>query len=278
METNLRTTTILRPDAKQASVPQEVDCGHNLRLDGPRVLQSAPVRREIFDKLVAALMLIPALPVILIVYSLVKLTSRGPGFYSQRRVGREGRVFHIHKVRTMSWNCESGTGAIWAAKGDPRVTWIGGFLRATHLDELPQLFNVLDGDMAMVGPRPERPEIIERLLPEIPGYLDRLAVLPGVTGLAQVCTGADQSIDDVRRKLEFDRVYIPRKSAWLDVRIMLCTVLKVLHLNFRWVRRLMLPESRLVTDVSGVPYGAVRTLDAPAVEPRPAERLTSDSA
>jgi lipopolysaccharide/colanic/teichoic acid biosynthesis glycosyltransferase len=189
------------------------------------------------------IMLVPALPIIGIVWCLVKLTSRGPGFYSQHRTGLRGRNFRIHKIRTMSWNCESGTGAIWASRNDPRVTPLGRFLRATHLDELPQIFNVLNGEMALVGPRPERPEIIERLLPEIPDYLDRLAVLPGVTGLAQVCTGADQSLDDVRLKLRYDQLYIERKSAWLNLRIIICTGLKMAHLNSRWVRTLLLPEA-----------------------------------
>lgn len=247
METNLPTTTIARPSAEHDPAQQRAILGPDRRLDGPRLLTNAHPEANPYDRLIATLLLIPALPVILIVCALVKLTSRGPAFYSQRRVGRDGRVFHIHKIRTMTWNCESGTGAVWAAKNDPRVTPLGRFLRATHLDELPQLFNVLDGEMAMVGPRPERPEIIERLLPDVPGYLERLSVLPGVTGLAQVSYGADQTIDDVRKKLEFDRHYIQRKSIWLDFRIMACTLIKMLHLNFRWVRRILLPESRLGT-------------------------------
>jgi lipopolysaccharide/colanic/teichoic acid biosynthesis glycosyltransferase len=243
METNLPMTTIVRSlDGTKTHLdppgPQD-----DRRLDGPRILHSVDRHRGRFDRILAALMLVPALPIIGIVWGLVKLTSRGPGFYSQRRTGRRGLNFRIHKIRTMTWNCESGTGAVWAAANDPRVTPLGRFLRATHLDELPQLFNVLNGEMALVGPRPERPEIIERLLPEIPDYLERLALLPGVTGLAQVCTGADQTIDDVRLKLKYDLLYIERKSLWLDFRIVLCTGLKMLHLNARWVRALLLPEA-----------------------------------
>lgn len=271
METNLTVTTLEQASGKPESASSHSDSHPERRVDGPKTVRKLRPALNPFDKLIATLMLLPGLPIILMTAALVKLTSRGPVFYSQRRAGRDGQLFYIHKIRTMTWNCESLTGAVWAAKNDPRVTTIGRFLRATHLDEFPQLLNVLDGEMAMVGPRPERPEIIERLLPEVPGYLDRLVVLPGVTGLAQVCTGADQTIDDVRLKLAFDRLYIQRKSTWLDCRIMLCTALKMMHLNFRWVRRTLLPESRQV--IQSVESGLAESLSG---EPHAEQNSSSE--
>lgn len=245
MDRIMRITTITRSLDELDALVEKASAEEKNFGEEPRAVEKK-LPRVRFDRWIAGLMLVASLPIIAMVWILVKITSRGPGFYSQRRTGKEGVPFRIHKIRTMTWNCESGTGAIWAAKNDPRVTLLGRFLRATHLDELPQLFNVVSGEMAMIGPRPERPEIIERLLPEIPNYQDRLAVLPGVTGLAQVCTGADQTIDDVRLKLEYDRLYIQRKTRWLDFRIALCTAFKMLHLNADWVRAFLLPESRLI--------------------------------
>jgi len=193
------------------------------------------------DLMLTVLLLLPALPLMALVWALVRLTSAGPAFYTQRRAGLRGREFFIHKFRSMTWNCEQATGAVWAQRNDPRVTRIGKFLRKSHLDELPQLFDVLHGDMSLVGPRPERPEIIQRLLPEIPNYLHRLEVRPGVTGLAQIFCESDLTIDDVRRKVLFDHWYIARRSLWLDLRIVFCTGLKVLGLNKPSVREILFP-------------------------------------
>jgi lipopolysaccharide/colanic/teichoic acid biosynthesis glycosyltransferase len=194
------------------------------------------------DRVVAALLLIPALPVLGLLWTLVKLTSRGPGIYSQIRSGRDGREFAIYKLRTMRHNCERQSGAVWARPNDARVTTLGRILRKTHLDELPQLFNVLRGEMVLVGPRPERPEIIARLVPEICDYRTRLAVAPGVTGLAQIMADSDQTIEDVRRKLQFDQQYMARASLWLDLKIVVCTALKVVGLNQPFVRSILFPE------------------------------------
>ena len=139
-----------------------------------------------FDRLFAAVFLVPALPVIGALFLLVRLTSAGPGIYRQRRVGQHGRTFVMYKLRTMRCNAEAGTGAVWSSAGDPRATRLGRALRYLHLDELPQLVNVLRGEMSLVGPRPERPEFVHHLADRIPGYLDRLAVPPGLTGLAQL--------------------------------------------------------------------------------------------
>ncbi|MFO1020265.1 MAG: sugar transferase [Planctomycetales bacterium] len=192
---------------------------------------------SLLDRSVALLLLILAAPLIGILYVLVRMTSAGPGLYSQRRVGLRGKEFRIYKLRTMTWDCERHTGAVWAKPQDPRVTRIGYWLRKTHLDELPQLWNVVRGDMSLVGPRPERQEIMQRLVPQIPEYPERLKLMPGVTGLAQVCTHADQTIQDVELKLAYDLVYLERRSLSLDARIVLCTGLKVLHLNSQGLRQ-----------------------------------------
>ena len=149
---------------------------------------------------------------------LVRLTSRGPAVYTQKRLGYNGRVFTIYKIRTMYLGSEPD-GARWSLPGDPRVTPVGRFLRWSHLDELPQLLNVLRGEMSLIGPRPERPEIVAQLEKSLPEYRLRLLVRPGVTGLAQVLQPPDTDLNSVRRKLNFDMYYISRMSPWLDVRI-----------------------------------------------------------
>jgi len=157
---------------------------------------------------------------------LVKIESPGPAFYRQRRVGRGGRVFWIYKLRSMKHNCEQGTGAVWSSgKEDPRVTRIGRFLRDTHLDELPQLLNVLKLQMSLIGPRPERPELIASLEQDVAHYRDRLLVKPGLTGLAQMQLPPDSDVQSVKKKLAYDRYYVQQLSFLEDVRIMLCTAL-----------------------------------------------------
>jgi lipopolysaccharide/colanic/teichoic acid biosynthesis glycosyltransferase len=185
------------------------------------------------DFLCALLLFILCLPVLLLAAVLVKLTSRGPAIYSQTRVGRHGKVFTIYKIRTMTHNCESLTGAQWCKVGDNRVTAIGRFLRKTHIDELPQLWNVLKGDMSLVGPRPERPEFTPQLEQVIPHYSDRLMVRPGVTGLAQVQLPADTDLQSVRRKLAYDLFYVRSLNPWLDLRLVVCTALHLLGIPFR---------------------------------------------
>jgi lipopolysaccharide/colanic/teichoic acid biosynthesis glycosyltransferase len=184
------------------------------------------------DKVLAALLLIPGLPLLGVLIVLVRLTSRGPGIYSQLRVGKGGRHFTMYKLRSMRIDAEAGTGPVWSCHGsDPRVTRIGYWLRKLHLDELPQLFNVLRGEMSLVGPRPERPEFVKVLADQIPCYLDRLGVLPGVTGLAQINLPPDSDLDSVKRKLMLDREYIQQARLSLDLRIIFCTALRVLGLR-----------------------------------------------
>ncbi len=211
----------------------------------PVVIVSSPrARRSLrrFDRAIAWILVLPALPLMALLWCLVRITSRGPGIYSQLRSGLDGRPFAIYKLRTMTHNCEAGTGAVWARKNDSRVTFVGRILRKTHLDELPQIINVLKGDMALVGPRPERPEIVDTLVREIPNYAERMKVLPGVTGLAQIYAEPDQTLDDVRNKLCYDIRYITQASRWMDIRIVLCTALKMIGLNRGWVRRLLFPS------------------------------------
>jgi lipopolysaccharide/colanic/teichoic acid biosynthesis glycosyltransferase len=195
--------------------------------------------KSAFDFVIALLLAVPALPIVAVAALVVKLTSRGPVFYAQKRVGKNGRPFTIIKVRTMIHNCESLTGPRWSIPGDPRVTRFGWFLRKTHLDELPQLLNVLRGDMSLIGPRPERPEFVPELERALPSYRLRLSVRPGVTGLAQVQLPADADVSSVRRKLAYDLYYIEQLSPWLDLKLLVCTVFYALGIPFHLLGRLL---------------------------------------
>jgi lipopolysaccharide/colanic/teichoic acid biosynthesis glycosyltransferase len=197
----------------------------------------------------ALVLLVLSAPVILLTAILVKLTSRGPVFYSQVRVGKDGRLFKLHKIRTMIHNCEKTSGPRWSILGDPRITPVGRFLRRTHLDELPQLWNVLRGEMSLVGPRPERPEFVPSLEKAIPHYRDRLQVRPGVTGLAQVQLPADTDLNSVRRKLAYDLYYIRHLNLWLDLRLIACTGVRMLGLSFQLLGWLFsLPRHKVVEE------------------------------
>jgi lipopolysaccharide/colanic/teichoic acid biosynthesis glycosyltransferase len=201
------------------------------------------------DFTLSLVLAVVALPVVAIAALAVKLTSRGPAFYTQVRVGRGGRHFTILKLRTMIHNCESLTGPRWSMPGDPRVTPVGWLLRKTHLDELPQLLNVLRGEMSLVGPRPERPEFLPELEREVPGYGQRLTVRPGVTGLAQLHLPADTDVDSVRRKLAHDLFYIANAGPWLDLRLLACTACYALGVPFHFLRRVLgLPTSTVIEE------------------------------
>jgi lipopolysaccharide/colanic/teichoic acid biosynthesis glycosyltransferase len=158
----------------------------------------------------------------------VRFSSPGPVFYHQRRVGKDGRVFTIHKFRSMRTDAEAQTGAVWASAADPRVTSVGRFLRRTRLDELPQLWNVLMGDMSFVGPRPERPEFVAKLTTEIPYYGQRHVVRPGLSGWAQVRHAYGASVDDSLQKLQYDLFYIKHMSIALDLFIIFNTIKTVI--------------------------------------------------
>lgn len=180
--------------------------------------------KRAFDCVAAILGTIILTPLLLLTAVLVKLTSRGPILYSQMRVGQDGHHFKMYKFRTMKVDAEKDTGPVWAAANDNRITPIGGFLRKTHIDELPQLFNIVKGEMSLIGPRPERPVFVEKFKEEIPNYEQRLAVKPGITGLAQVWHRYDETIEDVKKKLKYDLLYIRRMCFWADFSILLRTV------------------------------------------------------
>ncbi len=195
------------------------------------------------DYTMALILLVLTAPVMMVAIMLVLLTSRGPAIYRQRRMGRNGEVFTIYKIRTMYQDSERHSGATWSLPGDPRVTPLGRVLRLSHLDELPQLINVLMGEMSLVGPRPERPEFLPRLERVMPEYRRRLDVRPGVTGLAQVQQPPDVDLISVRRKLDYDLRYVESMNFWLDVRIVLATALKCAGIPFAWIGTLlMLPD------------------------------------
>ncbi len=164
--------------------------------------------------------LLIASPVLIVTGIAIKITSSGPVFYTQVRVGKDGRLFNIIKFRTMRADAEFQTGPVWTKKNDSRITTIGRFLRKTHIDELPQLINLLKGDMATIGPRPERPHFVEMLNDEIHCYPRRLAVKPGITGLAQCYREPDETIRDVKMKLRYDVLYIEKRCLMLDLKIL----------------------------------------------------------
>lgn len=180
--------------------------------------------KRILDIVVSAAVLAAGLPLWLAVAALVKLTSHGPVIYRQTRTGRHGRPFTMYKFRTMENDAERHTGPVWAQKGDSRYTPVGPWLRALRIDEVPQLWNVLKGEMSLVGPRPERPFFVEKLAREIPLYSRRHRIQPGITGLAQVKWRYDQDIEDVRQKLKYDLFYIENMSLRMDFQILLQTI------------------------------------------------------
>ncbi len=226
-----------------------LDVGHGERVNG----KLAPPKREVAvlegnwyrpfkrlgDTLLAFVLLVLALPVLIVAAILVKLTSRGPAFYSQTRVGLNGQHFRIHKLRTMRHDCERLSGARWATTDDPRITALGRILRKTHLDELPQLWNVLQGDMSLVGPRPERPELTPSLERNVPRYRERLQVRPGMTGLAQLQLPPDTDLASVRRKLTCDLHYVERCGLGLDLAILIGTACYLARMPFSLVSRIL---------------------------------------
>jgi lipopolysaccharide/colanic/teichoic acid biosynthesis glycosyltransferase len=183
--------------------------------------------RRMRDIAGSLLLLVLMLPLMLVVACVIKLESPGPVLYRQDRVGLFGQVFTLFKLRSMQIDAEAG-GPCWAAKRDHRVTRIGKLIRACRIDELPQLVNVLRGEMSLVGPRPERPHFTEKLTPFIPGYHKRTHILPGITGLAQVSYQYGASVEDARAKHTYDVYYLRNQTMLLDLRIMLATVWVVL--------------------------------------------------
>jgi exopolysaccharide biosynthesis polyprenyl glycosylphosphotransferase len=182
------------------------------------------ILKRIIDIIVSLTILTLGLPVMLALAILIRLSSPGPALYTQKRVGFRGKEFKLHKFRSMYHDAEGKTGAVWASLNDPRVTPLGRWMRLTRLDELPQAWNVLLGNMSLVGPRPERRIFVDQFSSELPFYNRRHNVKPGITGWAQVRRGYDVSVEDVREKLQYDLFYLENMSVGLDLKILLHTL------------------------------------------------------
>ncbi len=180
--------------------------------------------KRLLDVATSAAVLLFFLPVWLLVALAIKLDSKGPVFYKQTRVGLNGREFLIYKFRSMVQDAESLTGPQWAQKEDPRITRVGKIIRKMRIDEAPQLINVLKGEMSLIGPRPERPYFVNKFKHEIPFYARRLKVKPGITGWAQIKSGYDASIDNVKTKLQYDLFYLENMSLRMDLKVILNTI------------------------------------------------------
>jgi lipopolysaccharide/colanic/teichoic acid biosynthesis glycosyltransferase len=223
------------------------------------------------DFALALLLLVAFFPLLLVVAVLVKLTSPGPVIYRQARLGRGGRPYSILKFRTMWDRCDWDASRRWPAPVDDRFTPLGRFLRRTHLDELPELWNVLRGEMSLVGPRPERPESYPSLEEAIPGYRGRLQVRPGVTGLAQVQLPPDTDLGSARRKLTYDLYYVHHRGLGLDLRLLLCAAARLLALPSRRLASLLrLPGAGVVEGGTAGP--PVPNPSAPAGTAAPTSR------
>ena len=213
----------------QKALEGETPWEEKVMLEGTKIFTKLAISwRRLFkrslDLTISLVGLICAAPVMVFIALAVKLDSNGRVFFKQARVGMRGKVFTMFKFRTMCENAEQKTGPIWAKANDPRVTRFGNFLRKTHLDELPQLFNVLKGEMSLVGPRPERPCFVNEFRKIIPHYERRLCVKPGITGLAQIKRGYDETLKDVKKKVRYDFLYVQKMCPLLDVRVLAMTV------------------------------------------------------
>jgi lipopolysaccharide/colanic/teichoic acid biosynthesis glycosyltransferase len=205
--------------------------------------------KRLLDLTLALVLTLLAAPVVFLCMIAVRLGSAGTPLYRQRRLGLHGRVFTIYKIRTMYADSERWCGPVWSTPGDSRITPIGRFLRWCHVDELPQLVNVIRGEMSLIGPRPERPEIVAQLEAALPGYRERLSIRPGLSGLAQVLQEPDVNLRHVRRKVSYDLYYITHMSLWLDLKIVLATMLHVAHVPAQSIAFfLQLPDARVSRD------------------------------
>ncbi len=187
--------------------------------------KNTAIMKKICDLCIATFALIILIPLLPLIALAIKSSSKGPIFFKQMRIGlatpEKTKLFYMYKFRTMAYDAEAKSGAVWASKNDPRITTIGRFLRKTRLDELPQLYNVLNGDMSIIGPRPERPGFYKTLDKAIPYFAERTyGVLPGITGLAQINQGYDTCLDDVRSKVAYDHCYalaLLKPSTWIKM-------------------------------------------------------------
>ena len=186
------------------------------------------VIKYILDLILSVILLIILLPVIITTAILIKIDSKGPVIFSQERVGQKKKIYWIYKFRSMVPDAEKQSGPEWAKENDNRVTHVGKFIRKWRIDEIPQILNVIKGDMSFVGPRPEREYFVNKLEGVIPYYRERFAVKPGITGWAQVSYGYGASVKDAVEKLNFDLFYIKNLSTLMDLMIIFCTVKTVL--------------------------------------------------
>ena len=184
--------------------------------------------KRVIDIVVSSVILFAGMPLWLLVALAIKLDSPGPVFYKQERVGKDSKVFNIYKFRSMRQDAETASGPTWAGKNDPRITTVGAIIRKLHIDEIPQFINVLNGTMSLIGPRPERPFFVEQFNKQIPLYSRRHAVRPGISGWAQVKHKYDETLEDVKTKLQYDLYYIENMSIRMDLKILLMTVYRVL--------------------------------------------------
>jgi exopolysaccharide biosynthesis polyprenyl glycosylphosphotransferase len=223
-------TVLVVPGVQELSLlgakPFELGDALVLSVQPPKLTPGQSLLKRVVDITGAASLLTLLSPVLAVVAVAVRVTSNGPVIFKQNRIGHDGVEYTLYKFRTMVADAEKATGPVLASKIDPRITPLGDFLRSTRLDELPQLFNVLKGDMSLVGPRPERDFFVSQFVETVPGYDFRNGVKPGVTGLAQVYGRYSTSVE---RKLRFDLMYIYNYSLVLDIQILLRTILVVLH-------------------------------------------------
>ncbi|MFW6154597.1 MAG: sugar transferase [Planctomycetota bacterium] len=201
-----------------------------LHIPRPRLLEMA---KRIGDRVASVALGVLLAPIMLVCVIIIRLSSPGKALIVQDRLGLNGKIFKMYKLRTMTHDAEAGTGAVLAAENDRRVIPACRWMRRSHLDEIPQLLNVLRGEMSLVGPRPERREIAEAIYAHLPEFRHRLQVRPGITGLAQVRNGYDTCMDAVKRKLHYDLEYIRRRSWWLEVAILAATLTKLYDASAR---------------------------------------------
>ena len=261
----------------EAAVRQIIDAPHFQALAEPQSI--VPRRRwylplkHAVEFLLSLLLLVLLSPIIALAAVAIKLSSPGPIFYSQTRLGKDHRPFKVLKLRTMIHNAEALTGPVWSSSTDSRVTWVGKLLRKTHIDEFPQLINILDGSMSLIGPRPERPEFVSKLDWQIPHYRDRLNVRPGITGLAQLRLPPDSHVMSVRAKLAHDLYYIHHMSPWLDLRIFFFTGWRFAQelLQLAW-RVVALPQStHVIEDIKRISAeNTAENASASTVQDKPA--------
>ena len=208
----------------QTSLDTEIKSNNNVEINKDKINNKKylyEILKRILDIISSLLGLIVAIPIILVIAIIIKIEDNGPVFYSQQRLGKDEKNFFVYKLRSMRVDAETYGGVQWAQKDDPRITKIGKFIRKTRIDEIPQLFNILKGDMSLIGPRPERPELTYKFNKEIPGFIDRLVIKPGLTGLAQVNGGYDISPEE---KLKWDIIYIKNRNIFLDISIIFKTI------------------------------------------------------